>query len=127
MEIFERVKILRKDYLKLTQSEFGKRLGVSRDVIKNMELEIVDVKEHFIKLICKEFNVNETWLRTGEGDIFDTLSDDEETIALIADLCASGNKYKLMALRAAAKIIEDDHCWRIIEAELKKLIDPKKE
>lgn len=70
MDIFDRVRYLRKNKLNLSQEEFGKRLGVSRSVIKNMELNILarpDQKEPLIKLICKEFNVNEDWLRTGSG------------------------------------------------------------
>ena len=70
MEMFERIRKLRKEYLHLSQEEFGKRLGVSRSVIANIELNMLarpEQKEPLIKLICKEFNVNEDWLRTGAG------------------------------------------------------------
>ncbi|MDA3730394.1 helix-turn-helix transcriptional regulator [Niameybacter massiliensis] len=70
-DIRERIKQLRKE-LNLSQKAFGERVGVSRDVIKNIELQLVDAKEHFIKLICLEFGVNEDWLRTGEGEMFKT-------------------------------------------------------
>lgn len=69
MTISERIKSLRKE-LKLSQEEFGNRLGVSRDVIGNIEydrLKRPDQKEPIYKLICKEFSINEEWLRTGEG------------------------------------------------------------
>ena len=67
--IKDRIKICRKQ-LNLSQKSFGEKLGVSRDVIKNIELNLVDTKEHFIKLICLEFGVNEEWLRTGTGEMF---------------------------------------------------------
>lgn len=54
----------------LNQSEFGKRLGVSRDVISNIELNRVEAKEPFIKLLCKEFHVDYIWLTTGQGEMF---------------------------------------------------------
>ncbi len=62
METYERIRELRKNHLHLSQTEFGERLGVSRSVIKNIELNALarpDQKLSLIKLICKEFSVNE--------------------------------------------------------------------
>lgn len=90
-----RVKELRKNYLKLTQTEFGLKLGVSRSVINNIERDLVDLKEHMVKLICQTFNVNENWLKNGvepiffedKKDIFKTLQSeyklDDITIGLL--------------------------------------------
>lgn len=63
-----RVKILRKS-LKLSQAAFGERLGVSRDVINNIENARVELKELMVKSLCSLFSVNEHWLRTGEGSM----------------------------------------------------------
>lgn len=79
MEMYERIRELRKSYLKMSQTDFGEALGVSRSVIKNIELNALarpDQKLSLIKLICKEFNVNEEWLLNGsepmiiEPDVF---------------------------------------------------------
>lgn len=73
MNVFERIKYLRKNELYLSQTEFGKKLGVSRSVIKNMELNNLvrpDQKEPIIKLISKTFGVCESWLKTGEGEMY---------------------------------------------------------
>ncbi len=73
METYERIRILRKDYLKMNQTEFGEKLGVSRTVIKNIELNVLarpDQKMSLYKLICSEFGVNEDWLLNGTGDMF---------------------------------------------------------
>lgn len=70
MEIYERIKYLRKSILKLSQEKFGTMLGVNRSVIKNIELNVLvkpEQKEPLYKLICKVFNVCENWLYTGEG------------------------------------------------------------
>lgn len=75
MNVFERIKYLRKNELHLSQTEFGKKLGVSRSVIKNMELNNLarpDQKEPIIKLISKTFGVYESWLKTGEGEMYGT-------------------------------------------------------
>lgn len=83
MEVYERIRELRKNYLRLSQTDFGNRLGVSRSVIKNIELNALarpDQKLSLIKLICKEFSVNEDWLLNGNEPMFvepDTFSLDE--------------------------------------------------
>lgn len=59
-----------RQYLKKTQTDFGLLCGKSRDTISNYELGRVAPDESFIKLICMKFNVNEEWLRTGQGDMF---------------------------------------------------------
>lgn len=64
-----RIKELRR-ILGLSQDEFGRRLGVTRGAVTNIELNKVEPKPLFIDLICREFNVNEHWLRTGEGGMF---------------------------------------------------------
>ncbi|MGN0500703.1 MAG: helix-turn-helix domain-containing protein [Ruminococcus sp.] len=56
--------------LGLSQTKFGEKLGVSKSVIVNIELERVEVKDMMINLICKTFNVNPLWLSDGEGKMF---------------------------------------------------------
>lgn len=82
MEIHERIKKIRTE-LKLSQEKFGERIGVSRDVINNIErnrLARPEQKEPLYLLICKEFNVNYLWLTEGIGDpkagMADNLFDD---------------------------------------------------
>ncbi|MGN0163933.1 MAG: helix-turn-helix domain-containing protein [Candidatus Ornithomonoglobus sp.] len=65
----ERIKKLRKKK-DLSQTEFGKILGVSRDVISNYEMGRVEPTDLFVNHLCTTFNVNEVWLRNGIGDMF---------------------------------------------------------
>lgn len=65
----ERVKQLRKS-LDLTLEKFGDRLGVTKVAISNIENGKRAVTEQMSKAICREFNVNEDWLRNGVGDMF---------------------------------------------------------
>lgn len=67
----ERIKKIRKE-LDLTQQEFANRLGVKRTNIAKYEAGISAPSSAVISLICREFNVNETWLRAGEGSMFDS-------------------------------------------------------
>lgn len=70
MNLNERIREVRKD-AKLNQTEFGERLGVSRSVIANIELDLnkTGVPDNIIKLICLTFSINEDWLRTGKGEM----------------------------------------------------------
>jgi len=64
-----RLKELRKD-LKLTQTEFGEKIGKSLQAIQQYEYGIRNINESLILLICKIFNVNREWLVDGVGNIF---------------------------------------------------------
>lgn len=64
-----RIKEVRKHY-KLTQTEFGERIGVKGNTVTGYETGIRSPSDSIIVSICREFNVDETWLRTGEGSMF---------------------------------------------------------
>ena len=72
----ERLKELRKN-LGLTQQEFAERLGIKRNAVTNYEVGRNAPADMVVSLICREFNVSETWLRTGEGEPFVQPSRDE--------------------------------------------------
>ena len=65
----ERVKELRTS-LSLTLEAFGSRLGVTKAAISKIENGSRSVTDQMILSICREFGVNEAWLRTGQGDMF---------------------------------------------------------
>lgn len=65
----ERLKRLRKT-LDLTQQEFADRIGIKRNSFANYETGRNTPIDAIIISICKEFNVNEEWLRYGTGDMF---------------------------------------------------------
>lgn len=69
MPLNERLKKLRKA-LDLTQQEFADRIGVKRNTIATYEIGRNTPLDAVIASICREFNVSETWLRTGEGEMF---------------------------------------------------------
>lgn len=65
----ERIKTLRKA-LGLTLEKFGERLGVGKAALSRIENGSNSVTDQMFKSICREFNVNENWLRTGEEPMF---------------------------------------------------------
>lgn len=89
----ERIKELRKQ-LKINQSEFGSRIGISRDTIANIEGNRIEIKDIYVLSICKEFNVNEDWLRTGDGEMFNQFDDDEELAAIVGRVLAGEDEFR---------------------------------
>lgn len=70
----ERIRRVRKS-LNLTMEVFGKRVGVTRASVSNIENGIRGVTDQMRRSVCREFGVNEEWLLTGEGEMFtNTLS-----------------------------------------------------
>ncbi len=78
MQTGNRIRELRKDFLKITLEEFGKKVGVTKVAISRLESGERNVTDQMCKSICREFNVNEQWLRTGEGEMFLQSDPDEE-------------------------------------------------
>ena len=66
----DRIKKLRKQYLDMTQAKFAERIGVKQNTVAQYEMGRNIPTDTVINLICREFNVNEAWLRTGTGEMF---------------------------------------------------------
>lgn len=76
----ERIRELRKT-LNLTQVEFGERICMSQGHLTSIETGARSVTDKLVKMICMEFGVNETWLLSGEGNMFDDASDTIDSIS----------------------------------------------
>ncbi len=69
MTFGERIKKVRRS-LDLTQQEFADRIGSKRNTVATYEMGRTDPSAAVVSLICREFGVSETWLRTGAGEMF---------------------------------------------------------
>ena len=69
MAIGERIKKVRQAK-SLTQQEFADRISVKRNTVATYEMGRSTPNDSALSLICREFHVNEAWLRTGEGEMF---------------------------------------------------------
>ena len=95
----ERIKIIRKA-LGLNQATFGAKLGVTNPAISKLENGERNITEQMILAICREFNVNENWLRNGEGEMFIPIPTEE------LDLLAQRYNLPPMAKRLVKTFIE---------------------
>ena len=75
-----------RETLKISQDELGTKIGISRFSVSNYESGKRNITERVIKDICREFDVNEEWLRTGEGEMFVELPEGTELGKYIADV-----------------------------------------
>lgn len=107
-----RLKAVR-EALKLSQREFGEKLGVSRDVISNLEYNRVMPKELLLNHISQLYRVNLHWLKTGEGDMFDSNPDEslktEEAVRLFQSLRPEFQDYVLEQLKKLLELQEKQH------------------
>ncbi|HIT54368.1 MAG TPA: helix-turn-helix transcriptional regulator [Candidatus Fimivicinus intestinavium] len=96
--------------LKLSQREFGERLGVSRDVISNLEYGRVQPKELLLRHICELYGVREEWLLHGEGPMFigDPSSHQrlDEALRLFKTLRPEFQDYALEQIRQLTRLQE---------------------
>lgn len=83
--IGERITYLRKS-IKMTQEEFANSICMSRSNLSNIEKDRFTITDRVIAAICTRFNVDENWLRTGEGDMFRKITQDEELAGLFGEL-----------------------------------------
>lgn len=122
MEIYERIRELRKKHLKMSMEVFGKRLGVSRDTINNIELNRLarpDRKMSLYKLICSEFGVSEEWLLNGTGDIWD--NKEAEYGTLIDRVMTGENEFAKNIFKTFALFDEKD--WEALQAMIEKYLN----
>lgn len=93
-----RIKEIRKSRGDTSQEVFGKRIGLTGATISRLESGDRQPTEAIILSICREFHINEHWLRTGEGEmrLEESLEDGERLIALMRDM--NENKKKLFRL-----------------------------
>ena len=83
----DRIRLVRKNN-SLTQTEFADRINATRAMIASYEGGAVTPSDSMLKLICKEFNVSYTWLKTGEGPMEDPTSD-RDTLDKLTDVYQS--------------------------------------
>ena len=108
MAINERIKLVRTSMVpKLTQTAFGEMLGVSKDVIANLELGRVEPTASVINLICMTFDISPLWLKDGEGEMKKLPADDEE---LVDRVMAGENEFAKSVMKAFAKLSDEE--WR---------------
>lgn len=127
MSINERVREVRRT-LGLTQKDFGKKLAIAQSYLTNIETGRREVTEKIQKLICLQFDVNEDWLRTGQGEMFT-----ESDATILHDLQEQYNldDFGMRFMEAFLKLspeqraVIQDFASAIVETREKNTADPE--
>lgn len=109
--LVRRIKLAR-EALNLSQREFGEKLGVSRDVISNIEYGRVQPKKLLLQHMCQQYKINEHWLETGEGEMFDEsleLDDKfDEALSIFKSLRPEFQDYALEQIKKLAELQDNN-------------------
>lgn len=106
----------------MTQELFGQKLGVRKTAISKLEKGENNLTEQMLKLICREFNVNEHWLRTGEGGenaMFNKLDIDERLSYALGKILAGDDEFVKRTMLSLAEL--DKEQWAEIKKWIKKI------
>ena len=98
----------------MTQQAFADKLGVKRNTVGQWECGVNPLTDQTVVSICLEFNVNENWLRTGEGDMFTEMSRDEQIEKFVGDLLhGEEDSFKRRLISGLAAL--DENGWKVLE------------
>lgn len=113
----DRIKKIRKE-LDLTQQKFADRLGVKRNTVAQWETGVNSLTDAVITSICREFNINEEWLRSGEGEMFIERSRDDQIAAFVGNILEKeSDSFKRRFISMLAALDESD--WETLEKIVK--------
>ena len=116
----DRIRAVRKHF-GMNQTEFGAEIGMKQSTVTNYELGLRVPLDVVIQAICTRFNVDEHWLRTGEGEMFVQL-DVEDELTQWAEKVFSGENvdFRKRFVRLLSKL--NDSAWVKLEEYARMLV-----
>lgn len=119
----DRIKVVRKA-LGLNQTDFGSKIGVKQGTVAAYESGARIPLDSVIVSICREFNVSERWLRTGEGEMFVQLSREEEITKFAMEIIRDpGSEFQRQLLTTMARL--EPAQWKLMEQMLDQLLQQR--
>ena len=120
----ERVKELRKA-LNYTLDKFGGKLGVQKSAISKIEKGENNLTDQMLLSMCREFNVSEEWLRTGDGEMFIDVPVEDDYFKAATQISKSGDKFAMQAIIEYWKL--DDMSKEILKNYIYKIAEKSRE
>lgn len=118
----ERVRMIRKSLL-LSQEAFGSKLGVTGPGISKIESGDRNLTEQMMLSIIREFNVNEEWLRTGEGEMFVQVTPYEKAYNRFGYIMENSSPLKKAALSVLLELLYSvpDEQWNLLMQQFEEI------
>ena len=116
----ERLRVLRK-HLKLTQKDFAKKLCVTQSLITGMETGYRQLTPRMMHTLWTEFKVSREWLETGEGEMFEQFSPDEEFLQIMTEIQLSDDPIIRHIIKAYWQLSDSDKL--VVQRMVKNFVD----
>lgn len=106
--------------LGMTKTAFAERLNLTQSYISRLTADDATPSDRTIIAICDKFNINEAWLRTGQGEMFRQVSRDEEIMEFMGDVMSgTPSDFRRRFISVLARMTPEE--WAILEAKIKEL------
>ena len=127
LELKDRIRAVRKAKSFRSQSKFAEFLGTTRPAIAKYESGDVTPNDIFIQLLCTKLNVNEEWIRTGDGEMFEALDRDGTIIAWAAKVARDDFDNEFIKKFAIMMATLTEKEWKLLETKMCWLVESKKD
>lgn len=107
--------------LNIKKVDFAKRLNISQSFVSDMCSGKSRPSDRTITDICREFDVNEAWLRTGEGEMFVPKTRTDEITAFVGDILKGESDFQQKFISVLARMTADE--WKILEKKVLELAE----
>lgn len=116
----ERIRRIRKD-AGMTMAQFGGAIGISAPAVSQLESGKTQATPQTLSFICHSFNVNETWLKTGEGEPYIELSKKEKLAEFFGDVLRDADdSFRIRLIEGLACLDEAE--WAILASLCDKIL-----
>lgn len=121
----DRIKQVRQhENINLSQEAFGKRLGVTGTAISRIEGGNRSASDQIVLAICREFHVNENWLRTGKGEMFIETAQEDQILAFMGDVMHGAPDFRRHLMSVLARMAPEE--WVLLEKKAWELVEEMK-
>lgn len=103
----------------MTKTAFAEKLNISQAYVSKLSIGGKAPSDRTISDICREFDVNETWLRTGQGEMFITKTRTDEITAFVGDILRGEPDFRQRFISVLARMTTEE--WKILEAKVLEL------
>lgn len=103
----------------LTKTAFAERLNISQSFVSRISSGDSAPSDRTIYDICREFDINEHWLRTGEGEMFIKKSRDQEIAAFMGSVLKGEPDFRRRLIAVLSRMSAEE--WQILESKIKEI------
>ena len=121
--LHERINLI-VDESKLSKTKFAEKINISQPYLSQLCTGVKNPSDRTVTDICREFNVNEVWLRTGEGDPYQEESRQEQILKFAAQTIKGSDEFRKNFVAMLAKLDVED--WEALAKIFNKLANEQK-